>query len=305
MKGILLLSITTLLFFTNCDTKKDKQLAVSSSEILNSENSFDVTPRKLSKEFSDYWFAGTAEISSYKLSQSRYGEIREGTAVTVFVTEDFNPKLQVKADSQGEENISMLKLNLTKKFNTGIYPYSIMTSTFNPINDSRHALKIANSVQEWCGQTYLQLNNESNFEIKAHSYFESEADQELSLEKTWLEDELWNIIRLNPKELPVGEFTIIPAFETIRLAHKEIKAYNAIANIKTAKRDNIYILTYPELKKEIRITYQVDFPHTIESWEETHADGNMTTAKLMKRIQSPYWNRNSEKYSELREALGL
>ncbi|MGJ8666214.1 MAG: septum formation inhibitor Maf [Patiriisocius sp.] len=305
MKKIFLLLITSLLFFTSCETKKDQKQAVDTSEISNSENSVDAMPRTLPKEFSDYWFAGTAEISSYTLSQSRYGEIREGTAVTVFVTEDFNPKLQVKADSQAEENISMLKLNLTKKFNTGIYPYSIMTSTFNPINDSRHALKIANSVQEWCGQTYMQLNNKANFEISAHSYFESEADQELSLEKVWLEDELWNIIRLNPSELPVGEFKVIPAFETIRLAHKEIKAYNAIADTKRAKRDNIYTLTYPELNKEIRITYRIDFPHTIESWEETHADGTITTAKLMKRIQSPYWNRNSEKYSELREELGL
>ena len=29
----------------------------------------------LSQEFSDYWFAGAAELTSYKLEQARYGEV--------------------------------------------------------------------------------------------------------------------------------------------------------------------------------------------------------------------------------------
>ncbi|GEQ86041.1 hypothetical protein ULMS_15490 [Patiriisocius marinistellae] len=305
MKKALLFSITTLLFFTSCETKKDKELAASASEISKTESIVNATPRVLNKEFSDYWYAGTAEISSYQLNQSRYGEVRKGTAVTIFVTEDFTPKLQVKADNQNNSNIPMLKLNLVKKFNTGVYPYSIMTSTFSPVQNTGHALKITNSVQEWCGQTFMQLNNKTKFEIKANSYFESEGDQELSLEKTWIEDELWNIIRLNPSELPMGKFKAIPAFETIRLSHKEIKAFNAVGALSKEIEQNIYTITYPELKKELRITFNNTFPHTINNWEETHADGNVTTATLLKRIQSPYWNRNSEKFSGLRDELGL
>ena len=161
--------------------------------------------RKINQQFKEYWFAGEAEITSYQLSQERYGEIHQGSAVTIFVTEDFLPKEQVKANESLETNIPVLKLNLVKKFNTGIYPYSIMTSVFNPINVKSHAIKISNSVQEWCGQVYMQLNNRKDFEIVSHSYFQGEADQKIDLDKTWLEDELWNILRVNPAELPTGE----------------------------------------------------------------------------------------------------
>ena len=40
-----------------------------------------------------------------------------------------------------------------------------MTSTFNPVNSKEHALKVSNSVQEWCGHVYAQLNNKKEFEI--------------------------------------------------------------------------------------------------------------------------------------------
>ncbi|MDP1340568.1 hypothetical protein, partial [Klebsiella variicola] len=83
----------------------------------------------------------------------------------------------VKADQPSETNIPVLKLNKTKNFITGIYPYSIMSSVFFPLEEISHALKISTSVQEWCGHTYTQLNNRNKFEIKSHSYFEGEADQ--------------------------------------------------------------------------------------------------------------------------------
>lgn len=70
---------------------------------------------KKHENFNQYWYDGNAEITSYKLSQVRYGEIHEGRAVTIFVTEDFLPEKQVKADYQNEKNIPVLKLNSTKK----------------------------------------------------------------------------------------------------------------------------------------------------------------------------------------------
>ena len=44
------------------------------------------------EKFAKYWYKGKAEITSYKLQQARYGEMYEGTAVTIFVTEDFSNK---------------------------------------------------------------------------------------------------------------------------------------------------------------------------------------------------------------------
>lgn len=261
--------------------------------------------RNISDDFKDYWYQGVAEITSYKLTQERYGELRNGTSVTVFVTEDFLPKVQVKANQHSEENIPVLKLNITKKYLTGIYPYSVMTSTFSPVNSAGHALKITHSVQEWCGQVYLQLNNKKSFEIEVHSYFEGEADQEIIMPKSWLESELWNRIRMNPEELPTGEITILPSFEYFRMSHRKIAAHKASGNLVKGDSISTYTLTYQGLKRELKIFFSSDFPYTIERWEETHANGLITTAVKMKRLKTAYWGQNSNKYLRLRDSLSL
>ncbi len=86
--------------------------------------------------FSDYWYQGKAELNRFELKQVRYGEIREGDAVLVFVTEDFLPETQVKYEYKpvSEQPVSALKLNFTRKFLTGVYPYSMMSSVFTPVS---------------------------------------------------------------------------------------------------------------------------------------------------------------------------
>lgn len=275
------------------------------------DNSIDevlLPERNLSEEFKEYWFNGEAEITSYKLDQSRYGESREGTAVLIYVTEEFLPKAQVKANTKSDKTIPILKMNATKNFNTGIYPYSIMQSTFYPLQGKSHALKISESIQEWCGQVYMQLNNREGFEISLHSYFEGEADQDLTLSKTHLENELWTQLRINPDLLPTGEISMVPSFEYLRLAHQEVKAYNALAEFYQDGDWSVYKISYPELKRDLKIYYLNIAPFTIEKWQEkTEVNGNLftTTATKMKKIKSDYWNKNSNKDLHLREQLNL
>ena len=88
---------------------------------------------QLSQTFKNHWFDGFAEISSYELTQSRYGQQRIGKAVLIFVTEDFLAKEQVKANQKSKTTIPVLKSNRTKNFLTGIYPYSIMSSSFSSL----------------------------------------------------------------------------------------------------------------------------------------------------------------------------
>lgn len=294
---------------TSCNTSEEK----SDSEKISAKKKATVTenPRNISKEFKSYWYDGTAEITSYHLLQERYGEIREGTAVNIFVTEDFLPEAQVKANNPSPENISVLKLNQTKNFNTGIYPYSIMSSTFSPIVHKGHPLKVTNSVQEWCGQVYMQLNNREKFDVASHSYFQGEADQQLSLPKTYLENELWNLIRINPGELLTGDIMIIPAFEYLRLRHKEIKEHNAFASLKQGDSITVYTLNYPDLQRQLVLFFHSRFPYEIEKWEETNAaDQNdtlrlKTTATKLKRIKSDYWTKNKNENRNLRDSLLL
>jgi len=164
-------------------------------------------------EFGDYWYRGLAELTSYDLSQARYGEAHPGHAVLIFVTEDFSRSRQVKLDAPGAagpDSVKVLKLNLTKKFDTGIYPYSMMSSVFTPV-DGAKTLKITTSSQEWCGHTFSQLNlGDNGYRARLLSYFESEGDGDLTLENASAEDEIWNRIRLAPDALPLGELRLIP-----------------------------------------------------------------------------------------------
>jgi hypothetical protein len=63
-----------------------------------SESDLNAAAYVPSQQWNDYWYAGKAEITSYILMQSRYGEMHEGSVVNIFVTEDFSKSKQVKLD---------------------------------------------------------------------------------------------------------------------------------------------------------------------------------------------------------------
>jgi len=269
------------------------------------------TPKKILPKatyFNDYWYDGFAEITSYSLEQSRYGEVHKGTAVNIFVTEEFLPEKQVKADYNNERNIPVLKLNSTKKFVTGIYPYSLMTSTFTPVGSSQQTLKVSFSSQEWCGNTFMQLNNRDKFNIDFYSYFESNTDRKLQLEKETLENEIWTLIRINPNELPIGDLKMIPSFEYLALNHKELKAYNVNATLQKDDSNNVYTLHYKDLNRILKITFNNKAPFEINSWSESLTkNGNeyVTKAEKIKTLKSKYWSKNSPQDIILRDSLNL
>ena len=265
-----------------------------------------------SKEFNEYWYSGTAEITSFELEQSRYGEIHKGKSVLIYVTEDFNPEKQVKADQRNTNNIPILKLNSTKKFYTGIYPYSVMTSAFFPVGNNQHAIKVTSSMQEWCGHVFTQLNNREQFEVQSYSYFESESDQKFAIEKAILEDELWTKLRIDPTQLPTGTHQIVPAFEILRMKHIPLKTYEANATLTTSGDTSTYTLDYPKLNRKLSINFNTSFPYDIVGWTETSTSGygsnakNLTTkASKIKQLKTAYWSKNSVKDSILRVDLGL
>ncbi|WP_299126357.1 septum formation inhibitor Maf [uncultured Winogradskyella sp.] len=307
MKSTQFLTLVILVLVLN--SCKDNKIRTLKTLAISEPETEVLAPKTiLSKEFNDYWYNGEAEITSYKLEQARYGEIRDGKAVLVFVTEDFLPKIQVKADNYSKKNTPILKLNATKNFNTGIYPYSIMQSTFYPVSNNKHAIKISASIQEWCGHVYTQLNNRAEFEIMSHSYFQSEADQSFKLEKNWTENELWVKLRVDPKSLPVGSIKIIPSLEFLRLRHQPAKAFNADASLK----NDVYTLFYPELNRTLKINFNPNFPFDILGWEEITPSGfgastkTLTTkATKLESIKSAYWSKNNNTDEGLRETLKL
>lgn len=299
----------TFIFLTLFSCKEDPQEIQKEKDITSfaSEETLK-SAQPLTDEFKAYWFANEAEITSYTLEQGRYGEIREGSAVLVFVTEPFLKEEQVKADQSSPTNIPVLKLNATKNFHTGIYPYSIMQSVFYPLANNQHALKISCSVQEWCGHVYTQLNNRSEFEVVSHSYFEGEADEDFSMGKAILENELWTQLRIHPESLPIGNLEVVPSFEFLRLRHIPFRAYPASAELTSGT----YTITYPDLNRSLSIQFNPQFPFDITSWEETFISGFgdkakplTTKATKLKTIKSDYWNRTTNDDLPLRERLGL
>ncbi len=130
--------------------------------------------------FERWWRDGRAELDGYRLTIQRYGHERTGRAVAIYVTEPFSRSRHVKLDAParaGRDAMGVLKLNLVRDFQTGIYDYHTIVSLF--VDDVAFApVKIAFSSSEWCGQVYEELNfGPSAITQRVASYFEGESGE--------------------------------------------------------------------------------------------------------------------------------
>ncbi|NNE29688.1 MAG: hypothetical protein HKN16_08625 [Saprospiraceae bacterium] len=298
-----------ILLISSCNTEVVKDLSAKAVPVTYSN----------SQQFEDYWFGGEAELTSYHLEQARYGEIHSGEAVLIFVTEPFSKSKLVKMDNPQRDHrdkVNVLKLNMTKKFYTGLYPYSMMMSTFSPIEfeSSVNALKVSTSSQEWCGHTFTQYNSKgTGYEVLQYSYFEAEGDKKYKIADVILEDELWSQIRLNPSKLPTGNISILPGSMTTRLQHSKVEPMMALATLEDIGKSGIskYSLDFEDGRK-LAINFSSNFPFTIESWQETLRSGygsgtkTLTTiGTLKKRTKLDYWTKNAVSDSKYRSLLDM
>ena len=270
----------------------------------------------------NYWSQGKAEVNVYEVSQNRYQENHSGQLVSVFVTEDFLTDKQVKNERYINENSTWILKNIQlKKFTTGVYDYSLFNSVFTPINRNKFpkSLKVSASSQEWCGTMYTQFNLilGTDYKVEHRSYFESEGDRVTRIKKSYLEDEVFTVLRMNPLLLPVGTVQLIPPANYIQLKHLRIQSYKAITSLipndkKEISGSNLmqYKIVYPELNRSIRIVFENKAPYKIMGWFEkfpSSFDGKPRTTSIILKTQKmlPYWRQNSLKDKYLREELGL
>jgi len=277
------------------------------------------TPADHARRFPDfgrYWYQGSAELSRYELTQQRYGAAREGHAVLIFVTEPFLPDAQVKHEmDDGREDVSVLKLNNYRRFYTGIYPYTVLTSTFGAVEEEGAALKSTGTVTEWCGQAFSQLNRrDEGWEMELRSYFQAEGDRNETFEVAPLEDSLFIRGRFGAEQLPTGDdLQIVPALHYLRFRHQPIRPYRASATVandldETYSNDEIvrYELTYPELGRTLVILFEPAFPFDVLGWEEKQeGEEGVTRAVRTHAILTDYWSHNGPGDDAYREALGL
>ncbi|MBK9146607.1 MAG: septum formation inhibitor Maf [Flavobacteriales bacterium] len=278
-----------------------------------SQENEDRTGAVPSEEFNAFWHQGKAEVARYSLKQARYGEMREGHAVLIQVTEDFLVNEHVKHEGEGDApRTSVLKTNLIERYSTGIYDYSHMTSVFSPV-DGSPALKVNNSVQDWCGQVFAQLNRRNSaYAGRSFSYFQTEGDREFQVEDAWLEDALFNQVRIDPKKLPTGKVRVLPSLRYLRLMHKPAAPVEATAELKSEGAVSTYTLSMPSLSRTLSIRFASVFPHAIEGWAETRPDGWGASARTLTteavrthHVMEPYWQQNSHADDPMRERLGL
>ena len=301
MKKRMLCWLTGLIF--GCSAAADVHFGVRSDEDVNK-----------------YWYTDGAEISRYELTQARYGELHKGDAILLFVTETFRSDLQVKADDPSAANLPVLKLNAQRKFYTGVYPYSVMTSVFSSVADGEQTfpVKVTMSAQEWCGHVYVQMNlRGERYEVKSFSYFASEGDHKTSMMRDYSEDGLFNLVRLAPEKLPIGEFNLIPGTLYTRMMHIPLKASPAVGKLSGVDGENAekwisYTVEVPSHQRTLTLTFERDFPHRIERWKDTYpslpfAGSKMLTTEAVRThtVKSRYWERNRNKDRVLLEELGL
>ena len=301
----LLILVSFAVFFTIWSFKKRPNLEKEITNYSEKNTSQDSL-------FNAYWYAGKAEIKTYNLTQSRYGELHQGMATIIFVTEPFLKEKGVKPNKHREGQVEVLKMNLLKKFGTGIYPYSMMLSTFTPLKEPEGMIKASASGQEWCGQIFSQMNKrKEHYDVVSYSYFEQEGDTQFTVPTTFTEDEIWSRIRIDYKKLPIGKVAIIPGLYYTRLEQHKFEKEKAIATLKTVNENLVYSITYPKRERTLAITFNASFPHEIVKWEETYADKRApnnrltTTAVLNQSRNIDYWNYSGEKHKNIRKELGV
>lgn len=269
----------------------------------------------------DYWYQGKAEINRFELLQNRYNDLHKGEAIMIFVTEDFLTEQQVKNDNYKNPNsVLVLKNNAIRRFATGIYDYSVMSSVFTPVGNNQwpRTLKVTNTVQDWCGQTFMQINcRENNYESQLRSYFENEGDQATQVPLAFLEDEIFNRIRINPARLPLGKTKMLPGAWFVRLKHVPFEAQMVETSLEPYKGQEFqgddlqqYRVVFPNYERTLEIVFESKSPYLIAGWKDTYPslfDKQLRTtiARRTNITVTDYWKKNKVENGDLRRELGV
>ena len=262
-------------------------------------------------EFAAYWYQGQAELSSYDLQINRYGEMRHGEAIMIFVTEDLSRSRQVRLDSleeAGDDKVAVMKFNKIWKFRTGLYDYSLMGSIFTPLdlNQYPYSLKENSTLQDWSGQSFHQLNREKEgYLVNQFSYYETEGDQSYSIKPDLLEDELFNRLRINPASVPSGELEIVPGDFFLHLGREQVKPKRARIQFLESEATTQCLVEYLHLDRTVRINFESAFPHKILSWTEEESQRVVVEGKLRKTVREAFWTKNAGDFLPLRDSLEL
>ncbi len=265
-----------------------------------------------SSRFWQQWGDGKAELIGYDVITPRYGHLRSAEVAMIYVTEPFSRRTLIKDDSaQGDDRMDVLKVNVSEKFLTGVYPYSVMTSTFCPTDAIRaerfSPAKIALSAQEWCGHVYLGVwPDERAFALRGMSYFASEGDTDDRVEcpdNCLYEDAL--LVQLRELDGPFNngrdwEGSLVPALWRNRRSHQPLVAEPArITRRELDANVTRFQLEAGAFSKRFDVEKAGD--KRIVAWQSS--DGGR--GRILRSTRMPYWQLNGPGDEARRAEFGL
>lgn len=273
---------------------------------------FPERPRSAaSSTFWERWGDGRAELSSYRGTVIRYGAPRDAEQVLVLVTEPLDRDTLIKDDEAAPgARVQVLKLNSMLRFQTGVYPYSVMTSVFAPVDryyEHRFSpAKITLSAQEWCGHVFLGVwPGQERFFARGLSYFASEGERDETVETArdvLYEDAL--PIQLRELDGPFadgGDWSgqLVPSLWRARRDHAPLRPERA--TIARAEEGEVtrFTLRAGELERVYEIERGGD--RRLLGWRS--GDGEAMRVVATERL--PYWQLNHPGDEEARERIGL
>lgn len=269
--------------------------------------------------FWDHWGDGRAEIAAYALTQPRYGQLRSGRAIHISVTEDFTRKARVKSDGGHGDEFPVVKLNAMRSFQTGIYDYSTMTSTFVPLDGSGPLgvpTKVTFSAQEWCGMVSdLVRVDGDTAHYEGHSYFDGEADRTDDLKLppgAVFEDAMPLVGRgLAGALMSPGETREVPWVRPL-LDHRFVHTDVVVGRATLTRSGSDESVTVPAgTFSAYRITAEVAGGPTTQWWFESAAPHRLVKwsredgeqGVLEGSIRDPYWQHSANGDERLLEGL--
>ena len=263
------------------------------------------------------WGDGKAELSGYAVTTSRYGAPRDARIVLIYVTEPMDRRNWVKDDAGDvprEDRVNVMKLNHVLKFQTGIYPYSVMTSVFAPVDGlsaERFApAKIAMSAQEWCGHVYQKIIARPDaFESELRSYFHAEGDRDTTVKispGTLYEDAL--LIQLRELDGPFAggknwAGSIVPSLWSQRKRHAALEPLPATIRRENATRDGQPVTRFTLAYGSVSTTYDVEKAAARRVLSFRSNDGD--EARLLKTTRLPYWQLHAPGDEKYLQQLGF
>jgi len=263
------------------------------------------------------WGDGRAELSGYAITTRRYGTPRDGKAVLIFVTEPMDRRVWIKDDAgdvPAADRVNVMKLNQILKFQTGIYPYSVMTSVFAPVDGGTperfSPVKIAMSAQEWCGHVYERVSPKpGSFDDEMRSYFHAEGDRDTTVAApagTLFEDAL--PIQLRELDGPFAggkswSGSIVPSLWSRRRRHVPLEPVPATIRREEASRAGVKVTRFTLAYGEVSVVYEVEqaAPRRLLGWKSSDGD----EARILRTARLPYWQLNRAGDEKYLEQLGL